>query len=1104
MIKTKKLLALALSLAMILSVVLSVPFTTSALDGYVWYSCNPNKGGWADYNMFPAPSAEADALGSGYWTARATTIEEFQAAGWFDKAQTPYATFYLNATQDTTVNLAPAYSIGAANGATLTNYSMTVFVNDKDYYVGNGNYTGTGSAYVPEGQDMVYNVKLTKGMNIVRMVATGKADGDKIWANLNGLAVQQKSDVTVTKVSEVTYMPGTSQYAASGYTDNANDGTLGNAWAVGSLTYENYYWDNVNDTSNYSVTISVPADGHYEIEQYLNTGKTYKNGDAHTGIIPLFVDGNRNALHYQDYDDNRGAKSSAAGTSLYLTAGNHVLTFAQGLNKTRTDSWFNMGKLIIRGGATIAATQIDPATIANPSLAYPDTDARLTNMVADSTQQVGGGHGLVKLVNGPITIDTGNASLQTYSDMKNNGISDNRIYTVDYALKVREDGKYTIKPRMNIGSGSGYDPAASGYFVAVAVNNKNFYQQSIEALGYYDLEFEIDLEAGLNSVRLIFICNETKSIRYPEDIAWVNHQYMRLGDGIEVVKPASFVKNAGNYILNGFTQGSGQAGNVGASFGTIGLSGSGLTSETVTSADFYRIPFVSFTVDTQYDGYYDFDLKIGVNSTHNGATGNINVFVDNNKQNVHYYQYQSGAASFMTIYIPKGTHVITMTNVWEYSKGGLIEQYATWNDYRDMTFRSPGISWSSTQINPLANVDSYKTDHIAIVDAARESADSASAKTALDNLVAQINAYTGTGKNAGEWQADLTAISSTAAEVAATERAKDFASVKEGIYASLAQAEAIYPGGDDTITLIAEKKAVLDPIVYDNNKTYAENVAVIDVIDDGVANTITNALNADQASFETRRTAIINVISNRATEVDSAAVTQIIADGVAQANALQYDITINLTENYKNFGSISGDNNTAVKAQRAAEKTDVANKVAEIGNKATATDTAAISAAINTATAYTYDDAISYEQNVAAVDALAANIDKLNQAKNDQLHVWKQFQNGITSASETANVRFIFTIDTATNTYTDYGFYITIDGIEEKYSYFNATHDALGRYDALYFDNSDMANKIVYLYIVVPNVAFDMDITAKAYFTDANGEYIGDSTTVNIANRIAQ
>ncbi len=1115
---TKKILALVLSIALVLSVVISVPFSASALTGYTWYSCNPNKGGWADYNMFPAPDTDAEYLGNGWWNSRSTTIEEFEAAGWFDKAQTPYATFYLNATQDTTVNLAPAYSVGAANGATLTDYSMTVFVNDKDYYVGDGSFSGTGSTYVAEGSDMIYNVKLTKGLNIVRMVATGKADGDTIWANLNGLCVQNKDDVTVEQVSEVTYMTGTSTYL-NGYADTEGDGTLGGAWSNGTA-YNDYYWSNVNVHSNYSVTVDVPADGYYEFEQYINTGKTYKDGDAHIGYIAVFVDGVKHKVGYQDYDNSRNSKTSAAGTSLYLTKGTHIITVSEGMDRTVSGAWFNMGKLILRGGVTIAATQLDPSTITtDPSLAYPDTDAHLTNMRADSTQSVGNGHGLVTFYTSDVNIADGSADLQGYSSMVSNGISDNRIVSADYSLKVDSDGTYLIKPSFNIGSGSGYDPATEGYFVAVAVNNKNFYKYEVSALGYYDAEFNVELEAGVNSVRIIFLCNDTKGFKYPDDLAWVNHQYLRLGDGIEVVAPSSFTKNAATCYLNGYENQSTQAGNVGSYNGSIGLSDSGLTSESVTAADFYRIPYVSFTVDVQYDGYYDFTIVTGLNSTHNGAIGNINAFVDSVKQNVYFYQTQNPTTARFTLYISKGTRIITLTSVWEYTKSALIEQYITWCDYRDIVSVSGGISLASTQIDPQADVSIYKDEHIAIVEAQRMDGDCTEADEALDALVEQINNYTGDGKTSSDWQTDLAAISSTAETVAKQARETAFAAVVAAGLEDLETARAIYPGDADTATTIDPIVATLEALEYDHTISYTENITPISIAVSPVASTINAALAADLEAFEVRRAQIIERIQSKATDVDSPEVTQIIANSVATAQALPYDINLDLSgtgNNYSRLAAINSDNNSAMAAQRAAEKANVeelkTTVATAIEGQAAADDTAAMSAAIAAAKAnaegYTYDETITYADNMAAVNALATDLatelEAMGKAVTDQLHVWKQVQANVNAQSESAYVRFIFTLDTTVNTYTDYGFYITIGGETEKYSYNGYTYSNLGNYDALYFDNSDKANAIVYVYMLIPNVGFGETVEAQSYFTDANGEFLGNTASINLAERFAQ
>ena len=1416
---SKKLLSLVLSVAIMLSVIVAVPMTTSALDGYTWLPA-VSKYGYTVPHMFSTTTGEAVVEG-GYYNSDQATLAKIESSGYFEKSKTPCVTYYLFAENDCELSMCATYAVGG----NLNDYSMVIDVNDNDYYVGSLKFTGTDvNKWVGEGEDMFYNVKLIKGLNIVRMLPTGKDDSTSVWCNPNALFIENNKGVSALKVDS---LQTTLQTANADYINRYSvDGTgLGNV-QFGNIPYSSLCTENLSAVPYFSYTVDAPYSGYYDIDIRFNTGT--KGG---TGVLAAFVDGNKYKVSFVDFDNNRNADNCAINGTVYIPEGKHTLTFTGALERSDSGMWHNFSDIKIVGGLSVSEDKIDPTSFANTSLLWVDTYATLNHAVTTS-EKCSGSADHVKGTFYQYNVADTSVLMQSYDSMVKNGLSDHNIVSFDYRVRAEKAGKYTVTSQIQFGNAVPDD----GYFLVLAVNDKKFYKYDITAPGTYFPEFEIEVEEGINVIRVIAICDDTRSIKRPNDANWVNHEYLALSPGLTGVLPGdSLALSSGkatyyaNYSVNGDNLGSSAPGRLAERL---------YDDSTFKIGDIAQSPYFAYTVTVPESGYYD--ITIDTTCGTNGADGYINVFVDDVKYKKYYYQTKQwwSSASLM-VYIPAGTHTLSFTNVWNWTGSGQISGYTDWCDYRTLQFHggsvvqaatqiepakindptrletdvsgysnrfddvsqtstdasggvqtgkagwdynksqvssslstyfdksnmlyvsfavnapadgtytirpgyfnSTGItdhkltilvndhdvytnsftpmgsstlnatttdvtlkkgtniirllpytldrdagqgyvnmdfldidsrltgvdaktyvqfeaenatyinkfsrgdttvnscqqgelqnsglnaetytatnsnlsitpyvsvtvdapadgwyditgclktgvaapeaaymlmlvdgekkiigsvndtgnsfekcftdytaymtagkhilvftspmpknaavdqtySWvdfdyfrfynglkvSATQVSPVGTIDDYKVAAIENVNGLAESGDPDTVTKVISDAVSSIDNYSSTDFYENQVAA-IDAIVEKARTDVAVARVSAFEAYKTSKSKDVDDSATLIYSGYDTSSLASEAKSAISADEYDASKLYSENTAVLDAIVAKFVSDVTAKLNSDTETFNTtRKTAAKKQVNNQATSVDSAEVTALIAKAVADIDACQYDSTKDLTGNAQTLSAIIKQLKEDVAAVRVAEKQEVEDTKTTVSvsvdTKAVDGDTAAIAAIIAQAKAqvasYVYDDTKTKDENIAAINAIASNLDTLltasRKAVADQLHVWRQYENGITSESEEAYVRFIFTLDTETNEYTDYGFYITINGVEMKYSFINCEIDNLGTYAPGYFDLSGKANKILYSYLVIPNGAFGDTIIAKAYFVDAAGEHIGEASNANIATK---
>ena len=684
---SKKLLSLVLSVAMMLSAVVAVPMTTSALDGYMGLPAVP-KYGYTVPHMYGNTTGDTVVEG-GYYNSDQATLAKIEASGYFEKSKTPCVTYYLMAENDCEVSMCTTYAVGG----TLNDYSMTLDVNDKDYYVGSLKLTGTDvNKWVGEGEDMFYNVKLTKGLNIVRMLPTGKDDNRTVWCNPNALFVEVNKGVTALKVDS---LQTTLQTANADFINRYSiDGTgLGNV-QFGSTSYNTLCTENLSTVPYFSYTVDAPYSGYYDIDIRFNTGTV-----GGSGVLAAFVDGDKYKVSFVDFDNNRNADNCAINGTVYIPEGKHSLTFTAALERSSDGMWHDFSDIKIVGGLTVSDTKIDPTSFANTSMLWADTYASFNHTrLSDSGEKCSGSSDHVKTTFYQYDVADTSVLMQSYDSMVKNGLSDHNIVSFDYRVRAEKAGTYTVSPQIQFGNAVPSD----GYFLVLAVNDKKFYKYDITAPGTYYPEFDIEVEEGINVIRVIAVCNDTRSIKRPNDANWINHEFLSLSPGLVGVIPGDSLElyagqatHYANYTSNGNSMG-GSA--------TAKITSRLYDDSQFKIGDIAQSPYFAYTVTVPESGYYDISLE--TTCATNGAEGYINVFVDSVKYKKYYYQTkQWHSSASLTVYIPAGTHTLSFTNVWNWTGSGQDSGYTNWCDYAALRFIGGNVTKAATQVEPCKITD---------------------------------------------------------------------------------------------------------------------------------------------------------------------------------------------------------------------------------------------------------------------------------------------------------------------------------------------------------------------------------------------------------------
>lgn len=625
------------------------------------------------------------------------TYDELSGGAKLNKNQ-PMLTYYID------VETAGTYTVNTSfRGYTGGDYYMIVSVDDVTYYKAgiNGTDPTRANRWLATAA-----VELTAGRHYVRLITLPNDTGAG-WINVDYTefagpgGVKAMKDQQHLSATEAHYIQG---FDSTGVDHSVNGAQWanaigqykGNSWATAAgVTVENFTFADLTKLGWFSYTVSVPADGYYDMQTYLRPD-TSTNG---TGKILLVID-----QEYRWVDvtlDKDASKWWIADLSSYLTKGDHVILVSGLMDYSgNSNDWCDMGALTVSGGITKSATPINPLHQGECVL-EAESDGIIWRYTTTDQGQVGGAQPADASYN------------QSYDDIISEGAVFEKRHqpSVSFVVDVETAGTYDL-----IASYRGYTD--SSYYMVVSIDDETFVKTSYVGTDDSNSAFlltkaSVALTEGRHVIRLLPL---TKGV----GAGWINVNYLKI-EGVADVKKVDpqqthlYACDAPN-ILNFAKRepedlsqwGNAQwAKTLGGYQGNSCMEVAGVTSENFTLQDLGHMGWFSYTLNVPADGYYDLQTYIRPNNSSTG-TGKILVIVDQEIQwvNADYniYPFKWNTVD-LSRYLTAGDHTILISGLVDYTGGS-----RDWCDMGALTV-SGGITVAEKQIDPrnwlTPSVDKY-------------------------------------------------------------------------------------------------------------------------------------------------------------------------------------------------------------------------------------------------------------------------------------------------------------------------------------------------------------------------------------------------------------
>ena len=382
----KRILAMMLCLCLMLACVpvVGVPVQATTEKQYVTIEAeNTEYAVWNRYtkvesNAMYSGGAAAAGAPSGiypYWDNASDSTEDL-SANFLDKSNTPYVAYYVEAPADGTYSIKmkaqilPSSSVDKRFEDTGLYYGA-FYVNGKSYPALYANSTDYANSV--KGKNLTTQetqVELVKGMNTIICVGiTEEQDynsSNSCWSNIDCLMVEDS--LTPVKTQENIIYAGDAPYVYGYTTVNAGANVGDGGWGDNTIPISNMSTSNVEKLRSFTYTMNAPQNGYYDITaEYDGAG----NG-SDTRAIGLLIDGTPYAYEFKHLD-NTNTSGGRVNLGVYLTAGDHVLTFTAPAKRTAEDdcgtgdasttknvSWFNYNEIYLYGGLTKSVIQSNP------------------------------------------------------------------------------------------------------------------------------------------------------------------------------------------------------------------------------------------------------------------------------------------------------------------------------------------------------------------------------------------------------------------------------------------------------------------------------------------------------------------------------------------------------------------------------------------------------------------------------------------------------------------------------------------------------------------------------------------------------------------------
>ncbi len=282
--------------------------------------------------------------------------------GYIEKSQLPYVAYMVNVPSAGDYQLELRYNLAVNSGKNASDYYMVVSVNDKRYYQNYFNAESAGSTYNLSRQ----TVYLDAGVNVIRCI-TAVAETYPIVSWLDHDYIQINAEVSPVAPQTTYLYAGDSSYITN-YGTRGTSGNLPSKSYIGGanaskakaagVTYDNLSQYNLFRTPSFSYTVTVPANGYYDIDLYYNvTNSASETGKK--GYFAMMIDGSKSRIYFNN--PNVTINLNKANASAYLTAGTHTIAITSCFGFNGSDpcyrDWSDFGALIVHGGMAKASSQ---------------------------------------------------------------------------------------------------------------------------------------------------------------------------------------------------------------------------------------------------------------------------------------------------------------------------------------------------------------------------------------------------------------------------------------------------------------------------------------------------------------------------------------------------------------------------------------------------------------------------------------------------------------------------------------------------------------------------------------------------------------------------
>ncbi|MBQ8804411.1 MAG: metallophosphoesterase [Tyzzerella sp.] len=257
---------------------------------------------------------------------------------------------------------------------------------------------------------------------------------------------------------------------------------------------------------------------------------------------------------------------------------------------------------------------------------------------------------------------------QTFEEIGQNGIDKSKMAYSEYKVDAPVDGEYYIRIGAYIGTGSNSATTSVGKdlpYIAVVANNNAPVKAQFDGENWNEFKsiiVPVNLKKGINVIRCTGILQGQYTVAdaNQKPSAWVNLDYIELQKGL-TARPVevSAGTDYDNYLyLNRYNyQGSG-----GSNFSDLRWDSPSLYEDLFgiytrdNGKNYYRWPYVAFTVNAAETGVYQITANIGADSKANP----IGMIVDGATHVVNLTATSGDLTK--SVYLTKGTHVIIFTS----------------------------------------------------------------------------------------------------------------------------------------------------------------------------------------------------------------------------------------------------------------------------------------------------------------------------------------------------------------------------------------------------------------------------------------------------------